>query len=105
MAFTRSLKRRIRAVVPAAVFLALTGYFGWNATRGELGLRAYARRQNDLRSAEAALSGALAEQTAWQTRVSALQPAHLDSDALDQQARQMLDLSAPDDIIIPMKNP
>ena len=33
MAFGRELKRRVRAVVAPVIFLALVGYFGWNATQ------------------------------------------------------------------------
>lgn len=105
MSFARAVKRRVQAVLPAVIFLALAGYFAWQATRGTLGLRAYAARQQDLVQAEAALSGAEAEQAAWQNRVAGLQGDHLDLDALDERGRQMLNLSAPGDIIVPMKTP
>lgn len=105
MSFARAVKRRAQAVLPATIFLALAGYFGWQATRGTLGLRAYAARQQDLAQAETALTGAEAEQAAWRNRVTGLQGDHLDLDALDERARQMLNLSAPQDIIIPMKTP
>jgi cell division protein FtsB len=95
MGLARSIKRRARAAAPSVVFLGLVAYFAWNATRGELGLRAYAMRETDL---------ATADQDAWQHKVAALEPAHLDSDALDERARQMLNLSEPGDIVVPFKN-
>ncbi len=104
MTLARSIKRTTRAVAPAAIFLALFGYFAWNATRGELGLHAYARRQGDLIAAKQNLAAAEQDRDEWQRRVTTMAPAHLDSDALDEQARQMLNLSAPTDIIIPAKN-
>ena len=103
MALLRSIKRRARAGAPAVVFLALVAYFAWNATRGDLGLRAYARRTADLRAANQSLAAAEAERDDWQQRVAALQPAHLDSDALDERARQLLGVAAPDEIVVPVK--
>jgi cell division protein FtsB len=104
MSVVRSLKRRLRAAIPAAIFLALASYFAWHATTGTLGLRAYAARRKDLAAADAALAAAQAEQADWSNRVAGLQPDHLDADALDERARQMLNLSAPDELIVPVKN-
>lgn len=104
MTLARSIKRRVRAGIPAVIFLSLVAYFAWNATRGDLGLHAYARRQQDLMAADASLSDALAERDEWKHKVTALQPAHLDSDALDERARQLLNLAGPDDVVIPAKN-
>jgi cell division protein FtsB len=86
------------------VFLSLVAYFTWNSMRGDLGLHAYERRKADLVAANADLSAAQAERDVWQNKVSAMQPAHLDTDALDERARQMLNLSAPSDIVVPIKN-
>ena len=97
----RDIKRRLRAMLPSMLFLLLAAYFGWNATRGTLGLRAYAARQVDLTQANSELAGAVAEEAAWRNRLAGLEPVHLDADALDERARQMLNLSAPDDIIVP----
>ncbi len=41
---------------------------------------------------------------AWQSKVAAMQPAHLDTDALDERARQLLNLSAPSDIVVPLSH-
>ncbi len=104
MKLLNSIKRKLRAAAPAFVFLSLTGYFTWNAMRGDLGLHAYARRGADLVAANADLAAAQAERDAWQTKVAAMQPAHLDTDALDERSRQLLNLSAPTDILVPIKN-
>jgi len=53
-----------------------------------------------LTQAEADLTTAQAEQTAWQLRVRALENDHLDRDALDERARAMLNLANPRDIIV-----
>ena len=101
MAIGAGIKRRLRAAVPPAIFLALTGYFCWNATQGSHGLKAYAQDQVLLRTAQADLWQAVKERDGWERRVSGLRSAHLDRDTLDERARAMLNLTDPGDIIVP----
>ena len=96
-----SLKREAKAALPPLVFLALAGYFAWNATRGDLGLRAYAAREQDLARAEAVRAEVATEVATWQRRVAALRPEHLDADVIDERARAMLNLADPADIVVP----
>jgi cell division protein FtsB len=100
MSLPRELKRRTRIMVAPTVFLAITGYFGWNATQGDRGLVAYAQRQELLRQVVADQDAAKAERDGWQTRVSGLRARHLDPDTLDERARAMLNLSEPSDVIV-----
>jgi cell division protein FtsB len=100
MSFGRELKRRIRGLIAPVLFLAITGYFCWNAVQGPHGLKSAAVQQSMLTQAEADLTTAQAEQTAWQLRVRALENDHLDRDALDERARAMLNLANPRDIIV-----
>ena len=100
MGIWRGVKRRARAAVGPAVFLALTGYFVWNATQGERGLVAYAERQQDLVLAKAQLARTEAEVAVWERRVAGLRGARLDRDALEERARAMLNLSDPADIVL-----
>jgi cell division protein FtsB len=83
------------------VFLALVGYFLWEAQHGDHGLDALAQRQQDLKAAQAELGRAEADLAAWDRRVAALRTSRLDPDALDERARAMLNLSDPGDIIVP----
>ena len=101
MAFGRALKRRAKAAIAPFVFLALVGYFAWNATHGNHGLIAYAQRQQLLKQAQDDLAQVQAEKTEWERRVAALRSDHLDADMLDERARAMLNLSDPGDIIVP----
>lgn len=101
MVIMRALKRRARAAVPPMVFLSLVGYFLWQATQGDHGLSALAKRQQDLKAAQAELVRAEADLAAWDRRVAALRTSRLDPDALDERARAMLNLSDPNDIIVP----
>jgi cell division protein FtsB len=100
MAFGRELKRRLRGAIAPVIFLALTGYFCWNAVQGAHGLKAYAAQQTMLTQAQADLTAAQADRDAWQRRVQALDSAHLDRDMLDERARAMLNLANPNDIIV-----
>ena len=100
MSFGRELKRRCRAIIAPSVFLAITGYFGWNATQGDRGLVAFAQRQELLRQVVADQAVAKAERDGWETRVAGLRARHLDPDTLDERARAMLNLADPTEVIV-----
>ncbi|MBV9734714.1 MAG: septum formation initiator family protein [Acidisphaera sp.] len=100
MSFRRELKRRAKAALPPLVFLLVVAYFAWNATQGDLGLRSYAAREQDLLAAQATLATATAEMQTWERRVAALRPSHLDPDALDERTRAMLNVADPADIVV-----
>jgi len=94
------LKRRGKLMIAPAVFLLITGYFGWSATQGDRGLVAYAQRQDLLRQVVADQAAAKAERDGWETRVSGLRARHLDPDTLNERARAMLNLAEPSDVIV-----
>ncbi|HEY0185583.1 MAG TPA: septum formation initiator family protein [Rhodopila sp.] len=100
MSLGRELKRRGRMMIAPAIFLVITGYFGWNATQGDRGLVAYAQRQDLLRQVLADQDAAKAERDAWETRVAGLRARHLDPDTLDERARAMLNLAQPNEVIV-----
>jgi cell division protein FtsB len=101
MALGRELRRKARSMIAPLVFLSLVGYFGWNATQGDHGLRAAADRQDLLTRAKTELASAEAERDAWERRVAGLRANHLDPDTLDERARAMLNLADPTDIVVP----
>jgi cell division protein FtsB len=101
MTFFRAVKRRIKEAVPPVIFLALTGYFGWNATQGELGLKSYAQQLALLDKATAARASAVLEQQSWRQRVEGLRDAALDADTIDERSRAMLNLAEPDEVVVP----
>jgi cell division protein FtsB len=101
MAVVRELKRRAKGAIAPLIFLAITGYFGWNATQGNHGLVAYAQREALLRQADAEHDAAQADRDNWERRVSGLRANHLDPDTLDERARAMLNLADPNDVIVP----
>ncbi len=101
MTVGRTMKRRLRGAIAPIVFLSLVGYFGWNATQGDHGLKAAAQRQELLKIAKSELAKAEADRDAWETRVTGLRNNHLDPDTLDERARAMLNLADPADIVVP----
>ncbi len=96
----RMVRRKLRAVAAPAVFLLLVGYFLWNATQGAHGLHTAGERQQDLAAAQAELAQAKLEAATWERRVGGLR-SRIDGDALDERARAMLNLSDPQDVIVP----
>jgi cell division protein FtsB len=100
MSVARAIKRRVRALVAPGIFLALTSYFCWNAVQGDHGLMAFAARKRMLAQAQADLVEVEAARLAWARRVNGLRADHIEADTLDEQARAMLNLSVPDDVIL-----
>jgi len=88
-------------VLAAPVFgLALIGYFAYHLVEGDRGLRAWLRVSQELRGAKANLADIAVQRAALDHRVSHMRPDHVDPDLLDSQIRAMLDLAAPDEIVI-----
>jgi cell division protein FtsB len=97
---SREIRRRLKAIAMPAFLLALTGIFAWQATQGDHGLIMRERRKTQLAQAEANLAAAKAERDNWERKVAGLTPSHLDKDALDQRARELLNLADPNEIVV-----
>jgi len=96
----RALKTRLRALAPPAVFLAITYYFGWNAIHGKSGLEAQQVQRAELLQAQQNFAQADAQRAQWETRIAALSGQAIAPDMLDGQARQILNLANPGDLVI-----
>ncbi|GBQ31737.1 septation inhibitor protein [Gluconacetobacter azotocaptans] len=101
MQIGRMIRRVARMVVPPALFIGLTAYFGWNVMQGDHGLHSYAAQLRLLDEARAAQQDAMSEQAAWGRRVRGLKESALDTDTLDERSRAMLNLARPDELIVP----
>lgn len=99
--FLRRLRRFAVAITPSLLLLAVAGYFGWSATQGDHGLRAYKLRLAQRAALQAQLHDVEAERDAWQVRVAGLHPNQIDLDTLDERTRAMLNLVDPNDIVVP----
>jgi cell division protein FtsB len=100
MSIATMMKRRLRASVPPIIFLLLAVYFGWNAMRGDRGLVAQQQDKLDLAAAQIQLARANAEVAQWENRINGMGDRDLDVDALDGQARSMLNLVDPHDLVV-----
>jgi cell division protein FtsB len=100
MSIATTIKRRLRAAVPPVIFLLLAVYFGWNAMRGDRGLVAQQQDKLDLAAAQAQLARANAEVAQWENKIDGMGDRALDLDALDGQARSMLNLVDPRDLVV-----
>jgi cell division protein FtsB len=98
--FWRETRRQLKSAAIPAFLLALTGVFAWQATQGNHGLIMRESRKTQLAQAEANLVTAKAERDAWQRKVAGLTASHLDKDALDQRARELLNLAEPNEIVV-----
>jgi cell division protein FtsB len=96
----RELKRRLIAMVPPVIFLAITWYFGWNALHGARGLEAQATERVQLAKAQQDFAAVDATRAHWETRVAALGGPSIAPDMLDEEARKVLNLSDPADLVV-----
>jgi cell division protein FtsB len=96
----RSIKTKLRAIAPPAIFLAITYYFGWNAIHGKSGLEAQSVQQAQLAQAQQSFAQVDAQRTQWETKVSDLSSQSVVPDMLDAQARRVLNLANPNDLVI-----
>ena len=101
MSFGRAVKRKVKAILPPVLFLSLVGYFGWNATQGEHGLKSYRNQLQLLQQADESQQAALTEQSTWMQRVSGLRDSGLDADTLDERSRSMLNLAESNELVVP----
>ena len=96
----RALKRRLFAALPPVIFLAITYYFGWNAIHGKSGLEAQAAQRAELAQATQQFTVIDAQRLQWEAQIAALSGQTIDGDMLDDQARQVLNLANPGDLVI-----
>jgi cell division protein FtsB len=87
-------------MAPPAIFLAITYYFGWNAIHGKSGLEAQSVQRTELARAQQAYTQVDTQREQWETRIADLSGQSIAPDMLDGQARQVLNLADPSDLVI-----
>ena len=78
----------------------LIGYFGYHGIHGERGLRAHRSFEAEIASLNAELQRLETKRTALDARVARFEPASVDRDLLDQEARNSLGWLHPNDRIL-----
>jgi cell division protein FtsB len=96
----RHVKRRLAALLPPCLFLAVAGYFLWNAVHGQGGLVDQQREAAQLATAQAQYATIDTDRLAWETRIDDLSGQSVTPDMLDAQARRVLNLADPSDLVV-----
>jgi cell division protein FtsB len=98
----RALKNRLRAMIPPLIFLGITWYFGWNAVHGTRGLEAQRVQNTELAQAQIAFNNIDAQRSLWETKTATLSGQSVAPDMLDNEARLVLNLADPADLVVQM---
>ena len=100
MTLLEALRRRaVKAIWPGLSVGAIV-YFGYHAVNGERGLVRAAQLAQQLEQAKVAAQEVAAERERWTARVQLLRSDSLDPDLLDERARFILGLTAPDEVVL-----
>jgi len=94
------MRRRARLVIGPVLGISLFAYFAYHLVQGDRGLAAWFRLQEQIQFAQATDASVEAARRALDQRVNLLRPDHLDRDMLDERARTVLNLVAPDERVI-----
>ncbi len=99
----RGFQARFRSSLrsfPSLLGMFAVVYFGYHAIHGDNGFLAILSLEEQIDRAEADLEAVLAEERRLQNHVTLLNPPGIDRDMLDEQARRMLNLAHPDELVI-----
>ena len=100
MAIAAELRRRARLVAGPVAGISLVVYVSYHLVEGDRGIVAWRGLNEKIQAAQTQLAESEAVRIALDRRVALLRPDHLDRDMLDEQARQTLNLVAPDERVI-----
>jgi cell division protein FtsB len=93
-------RRWWRRVWPALLLLAVLAYFGVQAVRGDRGLLAWLRLEDETTELRQRLDEVRDEREALERQVDQLRSESVDPDRLDEEARRNLGYAHPDERII-----
>lgn len=96
----REIRRRAGKIAPQVLAACLVGYFAYHAVQGERGLYARLQLQKELQQAEAVASDLSDERFYMERRVALLRPDSLDPDMLEERARQVLNFTRDDEVVV-----
>ena len=103
MRLVEEIRRRARAITGPFLAISLVVYFSYHLFAGDRGFLAWIALSQELRDAKATLADLDQQRETLGRRVGLLRPDHLDLDLLDERARAVLNLAAPDEIVIPLE--
>jgi cell division protein FtsB len=94
------LVARFQYVIGPVIAVSLLVYFVYHLIQGERGLLAWGRLKQQITVAEQKLHAVKTEQQALEQRVHLMRPDSLDTDMLEEQAKEKLNFVRKDEIII-----
>jgi cell division protein FtsB len=94
------IRRSARHVAGPAVGILVVGYFLVHMVQGDRGILAWVSIRQQIARAEARLAVVEAERARLERHVALLRSERLDPDMLDEQARRVLGLVGPRDIVV-----
>ena len=100
MAFSHTLRRKIRRVFVSFLGVSATFYFVFHVFHGDRGLIAWAQLRQDVEHLETSAEALASERRYLENKVRLLHPKSLDPDMLDERARLMLNFGHPDELVI-----
>lgn len=99
------IRYRLRGLIVPAIFAGLTYYFGWNAVHGQNGLEAQAAQRVALQAQQQNTDQVQQQLLLWQTKVAALSNKSIEPDMLNEEAREVLNLADPNDLVVDLPPP
>ena len=97
---TRNFQRLSQKTIAPFMVSVVIGYFIYHSIHGDRGLLAWFNVQEKYRVVENQLKTLIDERQELEERVQALRPESINRDLLDQQVRQNLGYTHPDDVVI-----
>ena len=94
------VNRHTWRTVASALGACVVGYFLYHTVQGDRGWLSMLRLQRQVTERQQELSQLQEEHRELQHRVQLMRPDSLDPDLLDEESRQLLNYSKPDEIVI-----
>lgn len=101
----RDIKRRLSQALAPTLAIALMGYFIYHAIQGDRGIFAWLQLTQQLDVAKTELADLKTARQQLEERVNGLRPESINRDLLEQQVRQFLGYSHPDEMVVILDEP
>lgn len=92
----------LKRALPPAIALMVMGFFGLYAVTGPTGMMAYGDYKQQLAKREAEYATLDKQRRVMRNRVDLLDPRHADPDMVDELVRRELNVTRPDEVIVPL---
>ncbi|MSO75710.1 MAG: septum formation initiator family protein [Alphaproteobacteria bacterium] len=94
------IRRRAKLMLGPLLGACIACYFGYHLLNGNRSMLALIQLDQEIALARDTLAEVHGERDALERRASLLRPEHLDADMLEEQARRLLNVGRPGDLIV-----